>query len=141
MRYTRVKNIRLPIVYKIQLYSYIRAPTTLALYSEIYMDSRSRQEATLERGLRLRNALRNRARAWRSRTDEEDIAMCARVDSALPEQAPPPLRAYACALHTRFHTTYIRLKIKWRRSKRKSPRWTWILLSEGQTLPYYTKGT
>ena len=28
-----------------------------------------------------------------------------------------------------------------RRSKRKSPRWTWILLSEGQTLPYYTKGT
>ena len=31
--------------------------------------------------------------------------------------------------------------IKWRRSKRKSPRWTWILLSEGQTLPYYTKGT
>ena len=23
----------------------------------------------------------------------------------------------------------------------KSPRWTWILLSEGQTLPYYTKGT
>ena len=26
--------------------------------------------------------------------------------------------------------------IKWRRSKRKSPRWTWILLSEGQTLPY-----
>ena len=32
-------------------------------------------------------------------------------------------------------------RIKWRRSKRKSPRWTWILLSEGQTLPYYTKGT
>ena len=31
--------------------------------------------------------------------------------------------------------------IKWRRSKRKSPRWTWILLSEGQTLPYYAKGT
>ena len=30
---------------------------------------------------------------------------------------------------------------KWRRSKRKSQRWTWILLSEGQTLPYYTKGT
>ena len=37
---------------------------------------------------------------------------------------------------------YVRaIKIKWRRSKRKSPRWTWILLSEGQTLPYYTKGT
>ena len=31
--------------------------------------------------------------------------------------------------------------IKWRRSKRKSSRWTWILLSEGQVLPYYTKGT
>ena len=31
--------------------------------------------------------------------------------------------------------------IQWHRSKRKSPRWTWILLSEGQTLPYYTKGT
>ena len=27
------------------------------------------------------------------------------------------------------------------RSKRKSPRWTWILLSEGQILAYYTKGT
>ena len=31
--------------------------------------------------------------------------------------------------------------LKWRRSKRKSLRWTWILLSEGQTLLYYTKGT
>ena len=31
--------------------------------------------------------------------------------------------------------------IKWRRSKRKSPQWTWILLSKGQTLPYYTKDT
>ena len=29
----------------------------------------------------------------------------------------------------------------WRRSKRKSPRWTWILLSEGQILPYYTTDT
>ena len=36
---------------------------------------------------------------------------------------------------------YVQSTIKWRRSKRKSPRWTWILLSEGQTLPYYTKGT
>ena len=37
--------------------------------------------------------------------------------------------------------TYVQSTIKWRRSKWKSPRWTWILLSEGQTLPYYTKGT
>ena len=36
---------------------------------------------------------------------------------------------------------YVQSTIKWRRSKRKSPRWTWILLPEGQTLPYYTKGT
>ena len=36
---------------------------------------------------------------------------------------------------------YVQSTIKWRRSKRKSPWWTWILLSEGQTLPYYTKGT
>ena len=36
---------------------------------------------------------------------------------------------------------YVQSTIKWRRSKRKSPQWTWILLSEGQTLPYYTKGT
>ena len=36
---------------------------------------------------------------------------------------------------------YVQSTIKWRRSKRKSPRWTWILLSEGQTLLYYTKGT
>ena len=36
---------------------------------------------------------------------------------------------------------YVQSTIKWRRSKRKSPRWTGILLSEGQTLPYYTKGT
>ena len=36
---------------------------------------------------------------------------------------------------------YVQSTIKWRRSKRKSPRWTWILLFEGQTLPYYTKGT
>ena len=27
---------------------------------------------------------------------------------------------------------YVQSTIKWRRSKRKSPRWTWILLSEGQ---------
>ena len=31
--------------------------------------------------------------------------------------------------------------IKLHRPKWKSPRWTWILLSEGQILPYYTKGT
>ena len=31
---------------------------------------------------------------------------------------------------------YVQSTIKWRRSKRKSPRWTWILLSEGQTLPW-----
>ena len=37
--------------------------------------------------------------------------------------------------------TYVQSTIKWRRSKRKSLRWTWILLSEGQILPYYTKGT
>ena len=36
---------------------------------------------------------------------------------------------------------YVQSTIKWRLSKRKSPRWTWILLSEGQTLLYYTKGT
>ena len=36
---------------------------------------------------------------------------------------------------------YMQSTIKWCRSKRKSPQWTWILLSEGQTLPYYTKGT
>ena len=71
------------------------------------MDSRSRQEATLERGLRLRNDLQHRAREWRSRTDEEDIVTCARVDSALSEQAPPPLRAYACALRTFFFFTCV----------------------------------
>ena len=35
---------------------------------------------------------------------------------------------------------YVQSTIKWRRSKRKSPRWTWILLSEGQiytTILYY----
>ena len=37
---------------------------------------------------------------------------------------------------------YVRaINDKWRRSKRKSPRWTWILLSEGQILSYYTKVT
>ena len=36
---------------------------------------------------------------------------------------------------------YVQSTIKWRRSKRKSPRWTWILLSEGQILPYYTTDT
>ena len=36
---------------------------------------------------------------------------------------------------------YVQSTIKWRRSKRKSPQWTWILLSEGQTLPYYTRDT
>ena len=36
---------------------------------------------------------------------------------------------------------YMQSTIKWRRSKRKSPRWTWILLSEGQILPYYTTDT
>ena len=58
-----------------------------------------------------------------------------------------PVRSYA--LHTYAHAycargscdVYVQSTIKWRRSKRKSPRWTWILLSEGQTLPYYTKGT
>ena len=43
----------------------------------------------------------------------------------------------ACVLCARIRA----IKIKWRRSKRKLPRWTWILLSEGQTLTYYTKGT
>ena len=33
------------------------------------------------------------------------------------------------------------MKLKWRRSKQKLQRWTWFLLSEGQTLPHYTKGT
>ena len=33
------------------------------------------------------------------------------------------------------------IKIKWRRSKRKSQQWTWILLFEGQILPYYTRDT
>ena len=36
---------------------------------------------------------------------------------------------------------YVQSTIKWRRSKRKSPRWTWILLSEGQTLPKGTSRT
>ena len=36
---------------------------------------------------------------------------------------------------------YVQSTIKWRRSKWKSSRWTWSLLSEGQILPYYTKGT
>ena len=36
---------------------------------------------------------------------------------------------------------YVQSTIKWRRSKRKSPRWTWILLSEGQILSYYTTDT
>ena len=39
-------------------------------------------------------------------------------------------------------STYVRaIKIKWRRTKRKSPRWTWILLSGGQTLSYCTSHT
>ena len=33
---------------------------------------------------------------------------------------------------------YVQSTIKWRR---KSPRWTWILLSEGQTLPKGTSRT
>ena len=36
---------------------------------------------------------------------------------------------------------YVQSTIKWCRSKRKSSRWTWILLSEGQMLPYYTTDT
>ena len=36
---------------------------------------------------------------------------------------------------------YMQSTIKCRRSKRKSPRWTWILLFEGQILPYYTTDT
>ena len=36
---------------------------------------------------------------------------------------------------------YVQSTIKWRQSKRISLQWTWILLSEGQILPYYTKGT
>ena len=44
-------------------------------------------------------------------------------------------------IHTRMRIVRAEVVIKWRRSKRKSPRWTWILLSEGQALPYYTKGT
>ena len=52
-----------------------------------------------------------------------------------------------CIAYTYAHAyctcagVYVQSTIKWRRSKRKSPRWTWILLSEDQTLPYYTKGT
>ena len=53
--------------------------------------------------------------------------------------------AYAYMYHFAYCAgscdVYVQSTIKWRRSKRKSPRWTWILLSEGQTLPYYTKGT
>ena len=51
----------------------------------------------------------------------------------------------ACVLCTRIKNgscdVYVQSTIKWRRSKRKSPRWTWILLSEGQILPYYTTDT
>ena len=50
-------------------------------------------------------------------------------------------RIYAHAYCTGSCDVYVQSTIKWRRSKRKSPRMTWILLSEGQTLPYYTKGT
>ena len=50
-------------------------------------------------------------------------------------------RTYAHAYCAGSCDVYVQSTIKWRRSKRKSPRWTWILLSEGQTLPYYTKGT
>ena len=48
---------------------------------------------------------------------------------------------YAHAYYAGSCGVYVQSTIKWRRSKRKSPRWTWILLSEGQTPPYYTKGT
>ena len=57
-------------------------------------------------------------------------------------------RARASIAYTYAHAycsgscdVYVQSTIKWRRSKRKSPQWTCILLSEGQTLPYYTKGT
>ena len=48
-------------------------------------------------------------------------------------------------MHSTVHALHVcagvLCTIKWRRSKRKSPRWTWILLSEGQILAYYAKGT
>ena len=51
----------------------------------------------------------------------------------------------ACVLCTRELNgscdVYVQSTIKWRRSKRKSPRWTWILLSVGQILPHYTTDT
>ena len=53
----------------------------------------------------------------------------------------PIAYTYAHAYCAGSCDVYVQSTIKWRRSKRKSPRWTWILLSEGQTLPYYTKGT
>ena len=55
------------------------------------------------------------------------------------------IHVHACVLCTRELNgscdVYVQSTIKWRRSKRKSPRWTWILLSEGQILPYYTTDT
>ena len=54
---------------------------------------------------------------------------------------PYVVRALAHAYCAGSCDVYVQSTVKWRRSKRKSPRWTWILLSEGQTLPYYTKDT
>ena len=68
----------------------------------------------------------------------------ARGDMILPVRSTHYAYTYVCACVLWPRQKLCRLlaiKIKWRRSKRKSPRWTWILLSEGQTLPYYTKGT
>ena len=60
----------------------------------------------------------------------------------------PYVRSTRASAYTYAHAycggscdVYVQSTIKWRRSKRKSPQWTWILLSEGQTLPYYTKAT
>ena len=70
------------------------------------------------------------------------------LDRSARRDAIRSTRATRIAPYTYAHAycagtcdVYVQSTIKWRRSKRKSQRWTWILLSEGQTLPYYTKGT
>ena len=74
--------------------------TTLALHSEIWTHDPDR----LERGLRLRNALRHRVREWRSRTDEEDIVMCARIIGRAG--ASPPSRTTGCTTRVGQHRSH-----------------------------------